>query len=240
MIEIHNLCKSFGENVVLKDINLSINTGETVAIIGPSGSGKSTLLRCINMLELPTSGHIIIDGVSSENKKAYSLMVHQKVGMVFQLFNLFPHKNVLENLILAPHIIKKTPKPELEKQAMVLLERVGLAEKKLAYPETLSGGQKQRVAIARSLMMKPEILLFDEPTSSLDPEMVAEVLDVMRDLQKEGLTMLLVSHEMKFVRECSQSVIFMDQGTIIEQSHPDAFFGNSQQSRTVDFLSKIL
>ncbi len=240
MIEICDLSKAFGETTVLHHINLRINTGETVAIIGPSGSGKSTLLRCINMLEIPTAGHITIDGVSSEDKKKYAQAIHQKVGMVFQQFNLFPHKNVMENLTLAPRLLKKTTKDELEEQAMLLLRRVGLEDKKLAYPQTLSGGQKQRVAIARSLMMKPQILLFDEPTSSLDPEMVSEVLDVMRDLQKEGLTMILVSHEMKFVRECSQSVIFMDQGKIIEQSHPDVFFNHSQQERTVDFLSKIL
>ncbi len=240
MIEICDLSKSFGEIAVLHDVNLSIKSGETAAIIGPSGSGKSTLLRCINMLEIPTKGHIIIDGISSEDKKKYAQIIPQKVGMVFQQFNLFPHKNVIENLILAPRMLKKGTKEVLEEQAIALLRRVGLENKKSAYPETLSGGQKQRVAIARALMMKPEILLFDEPTSSLDPEMVSEVLDVMRDLQKEGLTMVLVSHEMKFVRECSQHVIFMDQGRIIEQNHPDVFFNHSQQERTVDFLSKIL
>ncbi|MGL4523903.1 MAG: amino acid ABC transporter ATP-binding protein [Spirochaetia bacterium] len=240
MIEIVHLSKSFGDLLVLKNVSLNIQKGQSVSIIGPSGSGKSTLLRCINLIETPELGHIIIDGISSKKKSEFQQVVHRNVGMVFQSFNLFPHKNVIENLTLAPHLIKKNALKDLENQAMELLERVGLTEKKLAYPQMLSGGQKQRVAIARALMMKPQVMLFDEPTSSLDPEMVCEVLDVMRELHKEGMTMIIVSHEMSFVRECSENVVFMDQGEIVEQSHPRTLFESPVQERTQNFLSKVL
>lgn len=238
MIEIKNLKKNFGSNEVLKGINQEVEQHEVLCIIGPSGSGKSTMLRCINHLEEPTSGEIYIDGelVTKSNLDN----IRTKMGMVFQQFNLFPHKTVLENLTIAPMSVKGVSKEEAEEKALKLLDRVGMLEKADAYPKSLSGGQQQRVAIARALCMDPEIMLFDEPTSALDPEMVGEVLDVMKSLAKEGMAMIVVTHEMGFAREVANKVIFMDGGYIVEQGSPEDVLGNPQEERTQDFLSKVL
>ena len=240
MIKVKNLRKKFGNLEVLKNINLEIAQQEVVVIIGPSGSGKSTLLRCLNQLENITDGHIYIEEVDLADKKTNINKVRKEVGMVFQHFNLFPHKTVLENLMLAPIHVKKEDKQKVEKKARVLLEKVGLPEKADVYPSSLSGGQKQRVAIARALSMEPKIMLFDEPTSALDPEMVGEVLDVMKQLAKEGMTMVVVTHEMGFAREVGDRIIFMDGGYLVEENEPSAFFSAPQHERTKSFLSKIL
>ena len=240
MIEIRDLHKSFGTLQVLKGINLRVSPQEVVVIIGPSGSGKSTLLRCINLLEKPDKGEVIIDGVSLTAPHVNINLIRQQVGMVFQRFNLFPHKTVLENITLAPVHVKKVPREEAEKEAWELLARVGLKDKAHSYPEELSGGQQQRVAIARALAMHPKVMLFDEPTSALDPEMVGEVLEVMRDLAREGMTMVVVTHEMGFAREVGDRVIFMDEGLIIEEGTPQEIFWRCRNPRTKAFLSKIL
>ena len=240
MINIENLSKNFGNLKVLKNISTTINKGEIISIIGPSGSGKSTFLRCINKLEEPTEGHIYIDGMDLMNKKTDINKIRERVGMVFQHFNLFPNMTVLENLTLSPIMIKKESKEEAEKYASYLLEKVGLSDKANSYPTQLSGGQKQRIAIARALAMKPEVILFDEPTSALDPEMIKEVLDVMRDLAKEGMTMLIVTHEMGFARNVGNRILFMDNGEIIEDCSPKNFFENPTNERIEDFLNKVL
>ena len=240
MIEVKNLHKYFGKLEVLKGINEVIDTNEVVCVIGPSGSGKSTFLRCLNLLEEPTKGDIVIDGVKINDPKLDINQVRQKMGMVFQSFNLFPHKTVMENITIAPIKVKGMSKDEAEKTGRELLERVGLADKADAYPRSLSGGQKQRVAIARALAMKPEIMLFDEPTSALDPEMVGEVLEVMRELTHEGMTMVVVTHEMGFAREVAHRVLFMDGGYIVEQGSPAEIFDHPQNERTQSFLSKVL
>ncbi len=240
MIQVKNLYKSFGKAEVLKDISTNIEKGEVVVVIGPSGSGKSTFLRCLNMLEEATEGEIYVDGEHVNTKGVDVNLVRQKMGMVFQHFNLFPHLKIIENITLAPVALGKMTKEDAEKKAMELLERVGLADKAQNYPVQLSGGQMQRVAIARALAMDPEIMLFDEPTSALDPEMVGEVLNVMRDLAKEGMTMIIVTHEMGFAREVATRVLFMDEGRILEDGTPEQVFGNPQNERTKLFLSKIL
>lgn len=240
MIRVENLHKNFGELEVLKGINIEVSKGEVIAIIGPSGSGKSTFLRCINRLEEPSSGAIYIDNQNIMDKKTDINKVRQKLGMVFQHFNLFPHKNVLENITLAPTKLKKLPKETVEKKAMELLGRVGLIDKKDFYPSKLSGGQKQRIAIARALAMEPEIMLFDEPTSALDPEMIKEVLDVMVDLAKEGMTMMIVTHEMRFARNVASRILFMSEGEIIEDSTPNMLFDNPKNKRVQEFLYKVL
>ena len=239
MIELKDVRKSFGKNEVLKGINLQIDKGEVVVIIGPSGSGKSTVLRTMNYLEEPTSGHVIVDGMDLSDKNKLNA-VRTEVGMVFQNFNLFPHMTVLDNLILAPVNVRKTDKKEAQDIAMKLLERVGLADKAQMYPDSLSGGQKQRVAIARALAMKPKVMLFDEPTSALDPEMVREVLDVMKSLADEGLTMVIVTHEMGFAKEVADRVLFVDGGQILEDGTPAQVFDAPSSDRTKLFLSKIL
>ena len=240
MIEVNNLTKSYGTLQVLKNIDVKINEGEVVCVIGPSGSGKSTFLRCLNLLEEPTSGEIYIDG-QQINKKGVNLnSMRQKLGMVFQNFNLFPHMKTLENITLAPVNIMGMSKKTSEKAAMELLDRVGLADKAQVYPSSLSGGQKQRVAIARALAMNPEVMLFDEPTSALDPEMVGEVLEVMRNLADKGMTMVIVTHEMGFAREVADRILFMDEGTIMEQGTPEQIFNHTQGERTREFLSKVL
>lgn len=239
MIELKDVRKSFGKNEVLKGINLQIDKGEVVVIIGPSGSGKSTVLRTMNYLEEPTSGHVIVDGMDLSDKNKLNA-VRTEVGMVFQNFNLFPHMTVLDNLILAPVNVRKTDKKEAQDIAMKLLERVGLADKAQMYPDSLSGGQKQRVAIARALAMKPKVMLFDEPTSALDPEMVREVLDVMKSLADEGMTMVIVTHEMGFAKEVADRVLFVDGGQILEDGTPAQVFDASSSDRTKLFLSKIL
>ncbi|WP_425058471.1 Glutamine transport ATP-binding protein GlnQ [Sporomusa carbonis] len=239
MISIKNLHKKFGKLHVLKGVNAHINEQEVVVIIGPSGSGKSTLLRCINYLEQPTEGEIIVDGIPLTNEANIN-KVREEVGMVFQRFNLFPHMTVLENITLAPVKVRKTPQAEAEKIALDLLAKVGLADKANAYPEQLSGGQQQRVAIARALAMRPKVMLFDEPTSALDPEMIKEVLDVMKTLANEGMTMAVVTHEMGFAREVGDRVIFMDEGRIVEEGTPDDIFLRAKEERTRVFLSKIL
>ncbi|SFL45679.1 amino acid ABC transporter ATP-binding protein [Pelosinus propionicus] len=239
MIDIKNVHKHFGKLHVLKGINAHIAEKEVVVIIGPSGSGKSTLLRCINYLEEPTEGEIVVDGIPLTNQANIN-KVREEVGMVFQRFNLFPHKSVLENIILAPMTVRKTPKSEAIKIAQDLLVKVGLADKEHAYPEQLSGGQQQRVAIARALAMKPKIMLFDEPTSALDPEMVKEVLDVMKSLAHEGMTMVIVTHEMGFAREVGDRVLFMDEGRLVEEGSPEEIFTHAKEERTKSFLSKIL
>lgn len=236
MIDVH---KSFGKLEVLKGINLDIEQGEVVVIIGPSGSGKSTVLRCMNYLEEPTSGDVIVDGMNLNIKENIN-NVRAEVGMVFQRFNLFPHMTVLNNITLAPQKIRKVSKAEAEATAMELLKKVGLADKAKAYPEQLSGGQQQRVAIARALAMKPKVMLFDEPTSALDPEMVHEVLDVMKSLAEEGMTMVVVTHEMGFAKEVGTRVLFVDGGQILESGSPADVFDNPQNDRTKLFLSKIL
>ncbi len=240
MINIQNLYKNFGKLEVLKNISTTIEKGEIISIIGPSGSGKSTFLRCINKLEEPTSGHIFIDGMDLMDKNTDINKIRERVGMVFQHFNLFPHKTVLENLTLSPTIVKNESKEDTEKYAKYLLEKVGLLDKAQSYPAQLSGGQKQRIAIARALAMKPEVILFDEPTSALDPEMIKEVLDVMRELAKEGMTMIIVTHEMGFAKNVGNRVLFMDNGEIVEDSSPKEFFENPKNERVKDFLNKVL
>ena len=240
MIEIKDLKKSFGDLDVLKGITETIKEGEIVSIIGPSGSGKSTFLRCINLLEEPTAGHIYIDGEEITDPKHDINKMRENLGMVFQRFNLFPHKTVLENITLAPINVKGEAKESAEKTARELLQRVGLLDKADVYPNSLSGGQQQRVAIARALAMHPDIMLFDEPTSALDPEMVGEVLAVIRQLTETGMTMVIVTHEMGFAREVSDRVFFMDQGYIMEQGTPEEIFGNPKEARTKDFLAKVL
>lgn len=240
MIALQGVQKYFGANHVLKDINLTVAQGEKLVVIGPSGSGKSTLIRSMNLLETPSAGQIVVDGVDLTAPKANVAKVRESVAMVFQQFNLYPHKTVLENLTLAPILIKKTPKKEAEESGLAFLERVGLKDKANAYPTQLSGGQQQRVAIARALNMKPRVMLFDEPTSALDPEMIQEVLDVMVGLTQEGITMVVVTHEMGFARQVADRVIFMDAGRIIEEGTPEHFFVNPENERTQLFLSKIL
>ncbi|WP_407398895.1 amino acid ABC transporter ATP-binding protein [Anaerovibrio sp.] len=239
MIDIKDLRKSFEEHEVLKGINLHINPQEVVVIIGPSGSGKSTLLRCMNMLEEPTSGKVVVDGIEL-NGEANINKAREEIGMVFQRFNLFPHMTVLENITLAPMKVRKISREEAEKTAMELLNQVGLADKAGAYPPQLSGGQQQRVAIARALAMKPKVMLFDEPTSALDPEMVKEVLEVMKSLADKGMTMAIVTHEMGFAREVGDRLLFVDEGQIIEQGPPKEVFDNPKEERTKLFFSKIL
>ena len=240
MINVENLSKNFGDLKVLKNISTTINKGEIISIIGPSGSGKSTFLRCINKLEEPTEGHIYIDGMDLMDKNTDINKIRERVGMVFQHFNLFPNMTVLENLTLSPVMVKKESKEEAKKYASYLLEKVGLSDKASSYPTQLSGGQKQRIAIARALAMKPEVILFDEPTSALDPEMIKEVLDVMRDLAKEGMTMLIVTHEMGFAKNVGNRILFMDNGEIIEDCSPKDFFENPTNERIKDFLNKVL
>ena len=240
MIHVNNLHKSFGKNDVLKGIKKKKKKGEVVVVIGPSGSGKSTFLRCLNLLEEPTSGEIVFEGNSITDKKVDINKIREKMGMVFQQFNLFPHKTVLENLTIAPIKVKGISKAEAEKKAFELLERVGPTDKAKAYPSSLSGGQKQRIAIARALAMEPDVMLFDEPTSALDPEMVGEVLSVMKDLAKDGMTMVVVTHEMGFAREVGDRILFMDAGNIVEQGTPEEIFSHPKNSRTIDFLSKVL
>ncbi len=240
LIKTADLHKSFGDNHVLCGVNTEIKKGEVLVVIGPSGSGKSTFLRCLNRLEEPTGGTIYLDGNDITDPKCNINIHRQKMGMVFQQFNLFPHMTVLKNLTVAPMKLKKMPKEEAEKLAMELLKRVGLEEKAFAYPSSLSGGQKQRVAIVRALAMNPEIMLFDEPTSALDPEMVGEVLDVMKGLAREGMTMVVVTHEMGFAKEVADRVIFMADGNIVEEGTPDAIFTNPQNLRTQQFLQSIL
>ena len=239
-IDVRDLHKSFGSNEVLKGIDLTVADGEVVAVIGPSGSGKSTLLRCLNKLEEPTSGQVIIDGVDLTDKSVKLDEVCQRIGMVFQHFNLFPHMTVLENITLAPIELGRLSKTAARERAMALLERVGLSEKADAKPASLSGGQKQRVAIARALAMDPEIMLFDEATSALDPEMVGEVLQVIRDLAEGGMTMVLVTHEMGFAREVSDRTVFMDAGVVVEEAVPAELFGAPKSDRLKDFLAKVL
>ena len=240
MIDVKHLYKNFGSLEVLKDVSLHVDRGQIVAIIGPSGSGKSTLLRSINLLETPTSGEIWVDGTCITEKGQNIRAIRQKVGMVFQHFNLFAHMTVLKNMIYAPVKTKKLTKEQATEKAMQLLARVGLAEKANVYPVTLSGGQKQRVAIARALAMDPEVILFDEPTSALDPEMVTEVLDVIKELAQTGITMLLVTHEMGFAREVADRIIFMDNGTILEDAPPAEFFAAPKTARAQEFLKKML
>lgn len=240
MIKVKGLHKSFGQVQVLKGIDEHIEKGEVVVVIGPSGSGKSTFLRCLNLLEEPTSGEIIFEGKNITSKGVNINKIREKMGMVFQQFNLFPHKTVLENLTIAQVKVKKVSKEVAKKKAIELLNRVGLAEKANVYPSSLSGGQKQRIAIARALAMEPDVMLFDEPTSALDPEMVGEVLNVMKDLAKEGMTMVVVTHEMGFAKEVGDRILFMDNGAILEQATPGELFSNPQNPRTIDFLSKVL
>ncbi|WP_455660890.1 amino acid ABC transporter ATP-binding protein [Pradoshia sp.] len=240
MIKVENLQKNFGKLEVLKGITTEIKEGEVIAVIGPSGSGKSTFLRCLNLMETPTGGAIWIKGDEITAPKTNVLAMRQNVGMVFQHFNLFPHKTVLENVTYAPIKVKKMKKDEAKKDAMELLAKVGLAEKANEYPGQLSGGQKQRVAIARALAMKPEIMLFDEPTSALDPEMVKEVLEVMKSLANSGMTMAIVTHEMGFAKEVADRVLFLDGGVIVEDSAPELFFTSPKSQRAKDFLQKVL
>ncbi|MBO3322535.1 amino acid ABC transporter ATP-binding protein [Clostridium perfringens] len=241
MINVRNLYKSFGKNEVLKDINETIKKGEVVVIIGPSGSGKSTFLRCLNLLEEPTSGGVInFEGEDITDKNVDINKIREKMGMVFQQFNLFPHKTVMENLTIGPTKIKNISNGDAVKKGSELLEKVGLLDKKNVYPNSLSGGQKQRIAIARALAMEPDVMLFDEPTSALDPEMVGEVLGVMKSLAKDGMTMVVVTHEMGFAKEVGDRILFMDEGRIIEEGTPEEIFQNPKNSRTKDFLSKVL
>ena len=240
MIDVKGLTKTYGDHQVLKGINEHISKGEKVAIIGPSGSGKSTFLRCMNLLEEPTSGTITFEGVDITNPKNDINKLRARMGMVFQQFNLFPHMTVKQNITLAPTKLKLMTKAQADKKALELLERVGLPDKANAYPKQLSGGQQQRIAIARALAMNPDVMLFDEPTSALDPEMVGEVLDVMKQLADEGMTMVVVTHEMGFAREVGSRVLFMDGGHILEQNEPHAFFANPKEPRTIEFLSKVL
>lgn len=240
MISVKDLRKSFGKLEILKGIDIDIAKGEVVVVIGPSGSGKSTFLRCLNLLETPTGGQITFEGEPITDKRHNINATREKMGMVFQHFNLFPHKSVLQNLMLAPVKVKKQPPAEAERIALDLLRTVGLSDKKDAYPSQLSGGQKQRITIARALAMQPHVMLFDEPTSALDPEMVGEVLEVMKKLAEGGMTMVIVTHEMGFAREVGDRIVFMDGGQIVEQGTPAEVFGNPQNSRTKDFLSKVL
>ncbi|MBQ7288908.1 MAG: amino acid ABC transporter ATP-binding protein [Clostridia bacterium] len=240
LIKVENLHKSFGKIEVLKGINTEIKKGEVVCIIGPSGSGKSTFLRCLNLLEAPTSGHIYFDGTDITDPKTNINIHRQKMGMVFQQFNLFPHMTVLKNMTIAPMKVLGVSKTEAEERAIKLLERVGLAGRADAYPSQLSGGQKQRVAIVRALCMQPDVMLFDEPTSALDPEMVGEVLEVMKNLASEGMTMAVVTHEMGFAREVADRVFFIDEGIIMEEGSPDELFQNPQTARAKEFLAKVL
>ncbi|BCG57309.1 amino acid ABC transporter ATP-binding protein [Paenibacillus sp. URB8-2] len=240
MIDFHKVEKHYGHFHVLKSIDLHVDEGEVVVVVGPSGSGKSTMLRCINRLETITSGGLTVNGVAVNDKKTDINKVRRDIGMVFQHFNLYPHKKVIDNITLAPVKVLGVSKTEAEKTAMYYLEKVGIADKAQSYPSQLSGGQQQRVAIARGLAMKPKIMLFDEPTSALDPEMVGEVLDVMRALAKEGMTMVVVTHEMGFAREVADRVIFMDQGQIVEEAAPEQFFASPREERTRTFLSRVL
>ena len=240
MISVKNLCKSFGDHQVLKDINEHIAPGEKIVIIGPSGSGKSTFLCCMNLLERPTSGQIIFDGIDITDPKTDINKVRQHMGMVFQHFNLFPHKTIMENITLAPVRLKLMKSEEAKEEALRLLKLVNLEEKADAYPGQLSGGQKQRIAIVRSLAMKPKMMLFDEPTSALDPEMVGEVLEVMKNLADQGMTMAVVTHEMGFAKEVGTRVMFMDEGRILEQGTPEDIFDHPKEARTQEFLSKVL
>ena len=239
-VHVKNLRKDFGKNTVLKDISVEISEGEVVCVIGPSGSGKSTFLRCLNRLEEATDGEIIVDGYKISDKKININKVRENIGMVFQHFNLFANMNVLDNLMLAPVDLKKASKDEAKATAMRLLDTVGLADKADSFPSQLSGGQKQRVAIARALAMSPDIMLFDEPTSALDPEMVGEVLAVMKQLAKDGMTRVVVTHEMGFAREVADRVLFMDGGYILEEGTPEQIFSNPKHPRTIDFLNKVL
>ncbi|MEK5162411.1 amino acid ABC transporter ATP-binding protein [Paenibacillus sp. FSL R5-0527] len=240
MIQFHEVDKHYGSFHVLKGINLHVQEGEVVVVVGPSGSGKSTMLRCINRLETITSGELTVNGVPVNDRKTDINKVRRDIGMVFQHFNLYPHKKVIDNITLAPIKVLRNSKAEAEQTAMFYLEKVGIADKAYAYPSQLSGGQQQRVAIARGLAMKPKIMLFDEPTSALDPEMVGEVLDVMRALAREGMTMVVVTHEMGFAREVADRIIFMDQGQILEEARPEQFFSNPREERTRTFLSRLL
>ena len=240
MLYVNNLYKCFGETQVLKGIDEHIKKGEVLVLIGPSGSGKSTFLRCLNLLEKPTSGEITFEGKSITNKECDINKIREKVGMVFQHFNLFPHKNVIKNITLAPIKIKNYSLELAEKKADKLLSKVGLLDKKYAFPNQLSGGQKQRIAIARALAMEPEVMLFDEPTSALDPEMIKEVLDVMIELAREGMTMLIVTHEMGFAKNVATRILFMNDGKILEDEKPEEFFNNPKHSRTKEFLYKVL
>ncbi|MGN0494070.1 MAG: amino acid ABC transporter ATP-binding protein [Acutalibacteraceae bacterium] len=240
MIEVKNLQKSFGKIEVLKGINTEIKKGEVVVIIGPSGSGKSTFLRTLNLLEEPTGGHIYFEGTDITDPKVNINIHRQKMGMVFQQFNLFPNMTVLKNMTIAPVKLKKATKAEAQERALALLDRVGLKDRANAYPSQLSGGQKQRVAIVRALCMQPDVMLFDEPTSALDPEMVGEVLDVMKALATDGMTMAVVTHEMGFAREVADRVLFIDQGIIMEEGTPEEVFGNPKSPRLKDFLSKVI
>lgn len=240
IISVRNLHKSFGANTVLTDINIDIYSQEVVVVIGPSGSGKSTFLRCLNLLEQPKSGVIIIEGTSLMNPNTRINDIRTELGMVFQQFNLFPHMKVIDNIMLAPIRVRKWTSEKAREKALELLQKVGLSEKADMYPASLSGGQAQRVAIARALAMEPKIMLFDEPTSALDPEMVGEVLAVMKDLAREGMTMVVVTHEMGFAREVGDRVLFMEQGEIVEEGKPEQLFGNPLQERTQSFLSKVL
>jgi polar amino acid transport system ATP-binding protein len=240
LIQTINLQKDFGKLKVLRGINTSFSKGDVAVIIGPSGSGKSTFLRCLNLLETPTNGSIIFEGADITKAK-HNLDKHrQKMGMVFQLFNLFPHKSVIENITLAPMKLLSLSKDEAESRAMTLLKRVGLEEKRNVFPEQLSGGQKQRIAIVRALAMQPDVMLFDEPTSALDPEMVGEVLEVMQDLAAEGMTMIVVTHEMRFAKDVGKRILFMDEGVIAEEGPPEQIFSNPQNQRTREFLQKVL
>ncbi len=240
MIEVSNLNKSFGKNHILKGIDMEIQKGQVIVIIGPSGSGKSTFLRCLNLLETPDSGSVTFEGTKITDKKNDINKLREKMGMVFQQFNLFPHKTVLENITIAPINVKKLSHDEAKSIAFKLLKKIGLEEKADSYPSQLSGGQKQRIAIARALAMEPDVMLFDEPTSALDPEMVGEVLNVMKELASEGMTMVVVTHEMGFAKEVGDRVLFMDDGKIIEEGTPEELFNNPKNSRTRDFLSRIL
>ncbi|MGP4071552.1 amino acid ABC transporter ATP-binding protein [Piscibacillus sp. B03] len=240
MIKVEHLSKSFGKLEVLHDIKTEIKQGEVVAVIGPSGSGKSTLLRCMNLLESPTGGHVFVDGEDLTVPSTNILKVRQKIGMVFQHFHLFPHMKVIDNLTYAPMTVKGLSKKEADERAKKLLDQVGLSDKEYAYPNSLSGGQKQRVAIARALAMEPEVMLFDEPTSALDPEMVKEVLDVIKSLANTGMTMVVVTHEMGFAKEVADRIIFMDYGKIVEEAKPEEFFASAKTERARDFLDKVL
>jgi polar amino acid transport system ATP-binding protein len=240
IVEVRNLFKSFGKQEVLKGIDLDVEDGEVVVIIGPSGSGKSTFLRCLNLLERPTSGEVYVDSFLLTDRKANIDKIRRNIGMVFQQFNLFPHMSVMKNIMLAPIDTKLLTKEEASLKAMSLLERVGLADKADAYPRQLSGGQQQRIAIARALAMNPDVMLFDEPTSALDPEMIGEVLNVMKDLAGEGMTMVIVTHEMGFARDVADRVIFMDDGVIVEEGKPEDIFMVASEDRTRQFLSRVL
>lgn len=240
MITVKHLSKDFGKTQALKDINLNIEKGEKIVVVGPSGCGKSTLLRCLNLLEIPSSGEVWFEGEQINVRKAPINKIRQKMGMVFQQFNLFPHKTILQNITLAPVKLKLMTKPEAEKKAIELLKRVGLEDKASSYPGMLSGGQKQRIAIVRALAMNPDVMLFDEPTSALDPEMVGEVLNVMKELADSGMTMVVVTHEMGFAREVATRCIFMESGSILEEGKPEEFFSNPKNPRLRDFLGKVL